>query len=168
MNKKVTDWLSNKENIKLLLIIPLSILLIFVLKHRMSGGKDAEKSGASPEIHRSSPAATVHARDTSWKREAGGTRSMKNYALKAPPSLKRNIFAFRISKNNSIREEEQKDSGLKLNATITDDRAPLAIIGSEVLGIGDMVKGFKVTEIKNDEAVLLKDGIHYTLRMVEE
>ena len=171
--QKSVNWFSKKDNIKLVFVAVLSIVLIVVLKAGMSGGKDAESSAASPEIYNTAegtPAPFIKQTrvDRPLKRKSGKSKTLDASTLKAPPSLKRDIFSFRLSKNSSKREEVRRGPDLELNATITDERQPLAIIGSEVLGIGDVVKGYTLTEIKNHEAVLSRDGEHYTLRMLKE
>jgi hypothetical protein len=166
--KITADWFLKKDNIQLLLVVVLSIVLIVVFKNRMSGGKDIEKAAASPVTHNTAPGTPVTVQDKALKSEAVDSKSLKASELKAPPSMKRDIFSFRISENSSKREVVKSGPDLKLNATITDDGEPLAIIGSEVLGIGEMVKGFTVITINNNEAVLLRNGKHYTLRMIDQ
>ncbi len=45
--KNIKDWLSNKENIKILVMAGLAVLLVFVLKHRYSKGEDSTQSSQS-------------------------------------------------------------------------------------------------------------------------
>ena len=170
--ENIKNWCSNKENLKILFMIGMAIVLVFVLKNRFSE-KTANTSGSSSTHYDTGMGSLTQnsaRRDNSRMAEKAPARlkQVMLHGLKAPISLKRDIFSYRISKNSSKREEAQKDSGLKLNATITDGSEPLAIIGNEVLGIGESVNGFEIRAIKNNEAVLLRDGKHYTLRIIEE
>lgn len=160
------------DNIKLLLVVLLSVVLIVVLKIRMSGGQDTEMSASPSEIYNTS-AETLASReqlfaDKTLKPASRGSEHLEPSALKPPPFLKRDIFSFGTARNSLKREADQSAPLLKLNATITDNGKPLAIIENEVLEIGDFVKGLKVTAIRDHEAELYGDGKHYTLKMIKD
>ena len=163
---------SNKDNIKIAVMVGLAVVLLIVIAKRFSGSGTDEQPVSAVAGHQQ----IVMPQSQTVKRQyskaavnkAAVPKSVKYNNSEAPPFLTRDLFNSRNWDVRPKREADQKDPGLKLNATITDDGDPLAIIGDEVLGIGDSVKGFKVTAIRNHEAVLSGDGKHYTLRMTEE
>lgn len=85
--------------------------------------------------------------------------------LNAPPYLTRDLFSSGYLKHKSRGIPRETGKGLKLKATIIDGRNPLAIIGDEVLGIGEFLNGLEVTDIKNNEVILSKGENKYRLRM---
>jgi hypothetical protein len=64
------------------------------------------------------------------------------------------------------REEEIRVEGASLNlkSTITG-RVPIAIIDGAVLGLGGVIKGFRVIEIQSQACIVEKDGVKLNLTM---
>jgi len=169
----IKNWCSNKENIKILIMIGMAIILIVVLKNRF-GGTSAEKSDSSKVRYETGMESQAQAatRDN-YKRipEKSPERSqkVKFSGLKPPPFLKRDLFASRIPVTNPKRKAEQMEEvKLELTATIIDGQGALAIIGNEVLGMGEMVNGLRVTAIKKNEVILSKGKKQHVLRIKEE
>lgn len=166
--EKTANWFSKSDNMKIVLVAALSLVLVVVLMMRMSGDKDAEKPATPAETYNT--AAETPAPFQKQTRDDNANRRvepMKADTMKPPLFLKRDLFSYRMSKNSSKRDEGGSAPDLELNATITDDGEPLAIIGNEVFGTGEMVKGFRVTQIKNNEVILSKENRQYVIRISE-
>jgi hypothetical protein len=170
---KIKIWCSNKENIKILLMIGMAIILVVILKNRF-GGTEAEKSDSSEASYenRMEPQTEIAIGGYDKgipKRAPARSKTTKLKGPEPPPFLKRDLFFSRYSElNPKIKGEEMEDLNLELTATIVDGRGALAIIGNEVLEMGEMVNGLRVTAIKNNEVILSKGKRKYVLRINEE
>jgi hypothetical protein len=170
MDNNIKKWCSNKDNIKILFMIGMAIILIFVLIHRF-GGNGTQTSDASMAPHKtgidSQAQASVpkYIQTMPYKKRS---EKMVSYGQKPPPFLKRDLFFSRKIRNNPIRNGEREELNLELTATIIDSQGAVAIIGNEVLGMGEIVEGLRVTSIKNNEVILSKGKAQYVLRIKEE
>jgi len=168
--ENIKNWCSNKENIKILFMIGMAIVLVFVLKNRF-GGTEAENSDSSAASYenRMEPQTEIAMGGYDKripKKAPARSKAMKFKSPEPPPFLKRDLFSSRYSGLNPIRKsEETEEVNLELKATIIDGRDPLAIIGNEVLGLGEFIKGAEVIAIKNNVAILSRDGKQYVLKM---
>jgi hypothetical protein len=166
------NWCSKKENIKMMVMAGLAVFLIVFLIHRFSGGNDMNTSASSEAIYENS----IESQTQLTKRfndekiiKHSLSKTMEFDNMKPPPSITRDIFSYSNAKNKPKRyAEEMVMKDLTLQATIIDDQEPLAIIDNEVLGIGDFVKGFEVTAIKDNEVMLFEDGKNHILMMIKE
>ena len=166
-------WCSNKENIKILIMIGMAIILIVVLKNRF-GETSAEKSDSSAVGHETGMEAQNQAGTLAYdkripEKTPARSQKVKFNRFKQPPFLKRDLFSSGNPVFKPIRKTEQMDgSNLELTATIIDGQGALAIIGNEVLGMGEMVNGLRVTAIKKNEVILSKGKKQHVLRIKEE
>ena len=169
----IKNWCSNKENIKILIMIGMAIILMVILKIRFSGKAVhiSDSSAAGNEAGIESLTQDSAGGNNSRIPEQAPARSQKVifHSPKPPPFLKRDLFSSRNPGTNPKRKAEQtKEVNLELTATIIDGQGALAIIGNEVLGMGDTVKGLRVTAIRKNEVVLSKGKRQYILRIKEE
>ena len=169
----IKNWCSNKENIKLAIMIGMAIIFVFVLKSRFSGKAviTSDSSVLSNEtqiesLHQDS----VRGYNTRMQEKTPARlKEMNDHDLKPPPFLKRDLFSSRNPEIKPKREAAQMEAAnLELTATIIDDQGALAIIGNEVLGIGEMLMGLRITAIKNNEVILSKGKSQHVLRIKEE
>lgn len=80
---------------------------------------------------------------------------------KSPPkSVDEQVVAGRIAK---LKEEA---SALHLQSTVMSE-TPLAVINSEILRVGEMIRGFRVVAIRARQVTLEKNGITLTLEMAK-
>jgi hypothetical protein len=171
--ENIKKWCSNKENIKILFMIGMAILLIVVLKHRFSGNS-AKTSDSSAVSHETVMKAQTQDGTGGFDKRIqdkapARSQTVKFNGLKSPPFLKRDLFYSGNPEIMPIRKAGQMErNNLELTATIIDDQGALAIIGNEVLGMGEMIKGFRVTAIKNNEVILSKGEKQHVLRVSEE
>jgi len=56
-------------------------------------------------------------------------------------------------------------SELSLSGIIWEEEAPLALINNQILGIGEMISGFKIDEISKNEVILIKGTEKFMLRL---
>ena len=167
------NWCSNKENIKLLIMIGMAIILLIILKIRFGAKAVHTPDTSSAHYETGTASITQDAVRGYIKRipEKAPARSEKvmYHGLKPPPFLKRDLFFSRTTGTKPNRKaEHMEEVNLKLTATIIDGQGALAIIGNEVLGMGEMVEGLRVTSIKNNEVILSKGKRRYVLRITEE
>jgi hypothetical protein len=169
----IKNWCSNKENLKIVIMIAMAIILLVILKNRFTEKavhtSDASAAGyetASASL--SQDAARGYKARIPAKRPARPNKGMVQ-GLKPPPFLKRDLFASRKPGTNPTRMAEHvEEVNLELTATLIDGQGALAIIGNEVLGMGEMIQGFRVTAIKKNEVILSKGTKQYVLRIKEE
>jgi len=158
------NWLSNKNNLKIVIMAGLAILLIFVLKYRFFQGQEAGDQAASTQTHDSS---------LEYETRAANLESdptiMEFDDLKPPPSLETDIFSSGNAEYNPGEEaKEMEVDKLELRATIIDDQGALAIIDDDVLRIGEFIKGLQVRTIKNNEVMLSRGEKNYTMSVIKE
>jgi hypothetical protein len=164
---------SNKENIKIAVMVGLALVLIIVIAKRFSNsGTDEPVSAVAGheqiEMHEQQNVKRQYSK-APFKKTAMKSENIKLFNSEAPPFLTRDLFNSRIRDIIPKREKEQvKEVPLELTATIIDGNGELAIIGDEVLGIGDEVKGFTIKEVRNNEVLLARDGDLYTLGVKDE
>jgi hypothetical protein len=169
----IKNWCSNKENIKLAVMIGMDIIFVFVLKSRFSGKAviTSDSAAISKETEMESLSQdSVRGHNTRvQEKEPAQLTAVTVHDLKPPPFLKRDLFSSRNPEIKPKREAAQMEAAnLELTATIIDDQGALAIIGNEVLGIGEMVMGLHITAIKNNEVILSKGKRQHVLRIKEE
>lgn len=169
----VRNWLSKKENIKILFMIAMAIVLVVILKNRFGAQAvhTSDSSVAGYEAEKETPALDSVKVDNKRmpERTPARTKNVIYQGLKPPPFLKRDLFASRKPVTIPKRKAEPVEKvNLKLTATIIDSQGALAIIGNEVFGMGDMVQGLRVTSIKNNEVVLSKGRKQHVIRIEEE
>jgi hypothetical protein len=171
--ENIKNWCSNKENIKILIMIGMAIILLIILKIRFGAKADHTPDASAARYETGTESLTRDSVREYIKRipEKPPARSEKvmSHGLKPPPFLKRDIFFSRTTGTELTRKAEHVDEvKLELTATIIDGQGALAIIGNEVLGMGEVVKGLRVTSIKNNEVTLTRGKRQYVLRIKEE
>ncbi len=167
------SWCSNKENIKIICMVGLAIVLVVVLIHRFSAKAVNTSDSPAAEYQRGmEPLTGNSAREYKTRmpeRTPSRSKKVMFNGVKPPALLKRDLFASRNTGNSPKRTTEQIEAvHLELTATIIDGAGALAIIGNEVLGMGDRVKGMRVTAIKENEVTLSKGKRQYVLRIKDE
>ena len=154
-------------------MIGMAIVLVVVLKNRFSG-KGVNTSGSSEARYEREMEPRNQESVKRRNRRIGGKaqarlKKVEFNAVKPPAFLKRDLFSSRNPGNTPKRMAEQIEKvNLELTATIIDGTGALAIIGNEVLGMGDMIKGLRVTAIKANEVILSKGKRQYVLRIKDE
>ncbi len=170
---KIKHWCSNKENIKILVMIGMAIVLVVILKIRF-GGKAVHTSDASVAGYKAGmeTAAQDSVRAENRRMPERAPARIENVMFrgpKPPPFLKRDLFSSRNLVTKPKRKAKKVEKvDLDLTATIIDGQGALAIIGNEVFGMGDMVQGLRVTSIKNNEVTLSKGKRKHIIRIKEE
>jgi hypothetical protein len=171
--ENIKNWCSNKENIKILVMIGMAIILMVILKISF-GGKAVQTSDSSAAHYETGTESLTQDSAREYiKRipETAPARSKKLMfrGLKPPPFLKRDLFFSRTTGTKPTRKAEHvEEVKLELTATIIDGQGALAIIGNEVLGMGEVIKGLRVTSIKKNEVILSKGKKQYVLRIKEK
>jgi len=142
------------------------IMTAYIKENRIKKIYNVSLSGDNGKIEKESPAVVAaHKKRLASVNPDFVARDMLN----PPPSLKRDIFsAGKWWQNPRLKSEKMGEGKLQLKATIIDDQGTIAIIDDEVLGVGESVKGLKITAIKNNEVLLSKGRQRYILRMNEE
>ena len=169
----IKNWCSNKENVKIVIMIGMAIILLVILKNRFAEKtvhtSDTSAAGYETKLASlSQDAAQRYNARIPAKTPARLNKGMVQ-GLKPPPFLKRDLFSSRnIGTNPTRKAEHVEEVNLQLTATIVDGQGALAIIGNEVLGMGDMIQGFRVTAIQKNEVILTKGKKQYLLRIKEE
>jgi hypothetical protein len=169
----IKKWCSDKENLKIVFMIFMAIILVVILKIRL-GGKAEQKDVSPTSAHKTevtatsqSPAREIKQRKMVRTPVRTGSRAFQG--TKAPPFLERDLFSSRKSPSVPTRKGEHVEQvELELTATIIDNQGALAIIGDDVFAIGDMVQGYQVMSIKNNEVVLSKGKRQYVFKFNEE
>lgn len=171
--ENIKNWCSNKENIKILVMIGMAIILVVILKIRF-GEKAVHIPDTSAAHYKTGT--ELQTKDsvreyskTIHERPPARSEKVVFHDLKPPPSLKRDLFFSRKPGTKPIgKEEHVEEVKLELTATIIDGQGALAIIGNEVLGMGEVIEGLRVTSIKKNEVVLSKGKRQYVLRIREK
>jgi len=169
----IKNWCSNKENIKLVVMIGMAIVLLVILKIRFSE-KAVPASDSSAVRYEtgieSLPQDSVRVDNRRMpERAPAQSENVMFQNPKPPPSLKRDLFSSRNPGTKPKRKAGQVEkANLELTATIIDGQGALAIIGNDVFGMGDMVQGLRVTSIKNNEVILSKGKKQHVIRIKEE
>ncbi len=155
--------------------IPSSLIMKAYIKderikkiHRITmpeDGQDGEQSALEQAVEKKKP---VIAGKDNENVKADPRNTEETLKLNAPPYLTRDLFSAGYLKHKYRGIPGEIGNSLKLKATIIDGLDPLAIIGDEVLGIGEFVNGLEVTDIKSNEVILSKGGNKYRLRMAGE
>jgi hypothetical protein len=111
------------------------------------------------------------------EQKAGQDAGLHNW----PENLARDIFNFETSRKSTgdagdaSRKKRKREppaqqnaaSRLKLEATLTGG-APVAVINNQPLMIGQSIRGYKLREIRDQEAVLTKDGKDIVLKISQD
>ena len=166
----IKKWCSDKENLKIVFMVIMAIVLVFILKIRFSGKGEVSSATAQEEnIIMPTQAADSNIIQRKVTRTPAPRGSRVFQTAKAPPFLERDLFSSRISASVPKRKGEHVEQvELELTATIIDSQGALAIIGNDVLAIGDMVQGYQVTSIKKNAVLLSKGKRQHELRIKED
>lgn len=154
-------------------MIFMAIVLVVILKIRFAG--TSEHSEVSPSAAQKIEVTAIPQSPSSdisrnkMVRSPVQTGRGTFQGTKAPPLLERDLFSSSKSPSVPTRKGEHAEQvELELTATIIDSQGALAIIGDDVLAIGDMVQGLQVTSIKKNEVVLSKGNKQYIFKLNED
>lgn len=167
---KMHSWYSNKESIKVVIMLMLALVLAVVLYHRFSDKDAGDLTYLSSVAHETEvQALSSDESGDRLHRSSEGLVPGRSRSITAPPALDRDIFSFRILGESSIVDAGRSAADqFELNATLIDAGEPLAIIDGEVLGVGATVRGYEVGEIRDGEVSLMKSKHKYIIKMKEE
>ncbi len=163
-----------KEWIETGLVVVLLIIFLWVLKVRFAG-----REGPPPRAAATRTTETefdpdrllrVGGKSPELNRTVGDAASPVDKRIQVPSCLTRDPFAPVNPTYDPLRREGSPSDHdpLVLNGVLMDSENPLAVIGKEVVGVGDPVPGGTVVSIRRNEVVLSMRGKERVLKMKQD
>jgi hypothetical protein len=152
----------NQEQIKIMLIVILSIVFVLVAYFRFFQNKSIRATAVNVKP----PAASLAAPHIHPGPGAEKPKEASGEGFPVARTVTRNIFEpakAAVGKDGAKAPSLEKAEGsapppLKLSGTIADDRSAIAIINKKFLRKGDWIEGYQVARIGDNEVLLIGDG----------